>query len=122
MRTSTHCAIVTCDVCIRHQLRKHRAESRRAKRRVATGRKLELLTKENKEFGALFGCGECEKLGDLKCRCAERARTVDKGRVDEKTSDLSYCVFEDKRVRGAWWERMGVLQIDLRRDGEGDVL
>ena len=109
MTASTYRAIVTCDVCIRQHLCKHRTESRRAKCRVATAGELELLTKEHKECRALLRCSECEQLGNLKRRSAQRARIVDKGRVDEKTLDLSYCVLEDKRVRGAWWERMGVL-------------
>jgi hypothetical protein len=92
VRTSTKPPIVPCDVRIRENLGQHKTISRRAERRVAAARELELLTKEQGECRALLGCSE---------RDAKAARIADKGRVVKKPSNLSYGLLEDKRVRDA---------------------
>lgn len=35
--------------------------------------------------------------------------------------DLSYCALEDECVRGAWWERLGILCIFLPKEDKGDA-
>ena len=43
-------------------------------------------------------------MATMKRRDAKATR-----KVVEKPSNLSYGVLEDKRVRGAWWERMRIM-------------
>jgi hypothetical protein len=116
VRRGAYLAIIARNVCICEHLREHRTVCRRAIRRIATGRELELLTKEHGECGALLGYSEREELGNPKSRDAGRARIVGKCGVDEKLLDLSYCALKDHRPRGGWWEGMGILCIILRRE------